>query len=636
MDLKGYLEAIRSPRHRVEPGGLFPHEIREAKVEEFMNLRQGYMIVKEYCLKFNQLAKYAPELLSDFRAWSLIIDCTILSQCPTLRTKQEKWARTSNSRSQSSMVGRPSYLTYAKYGTTHPDEYLTQAINPVAQPGHPVSLQGASSITSSGHCQNWFYDFPSHQEHKSSPDVVTIMLCAFHLNVFVLLNPGSNISYVTPLIAVNFELYKVTIKNKYPIPRIDDLFDQVQGAGIHMDLQKNNAVKHWPRPITPSNIRSFLGLTGYYRRFVKGFSSIVAPLTKLTQKKVKFIWLDKCEKSFQELKDRLTSAPVLSLPKGLDGFMVYYDTSRVGLGYFKGSWDDYLPFIEFAYNNSYYVSIQMALFEALYRRRYRSPIGWLEVGEVTLIRIDSVLKVMEKVQLIRERLKTAQCLQKLYTDVRRRELRFEVDDWVFLKVLVLVSSSIIDHDITSCISIFGDFMGEWLNTPRGWKWRSFTKVTLPIAIYRNSSYGELVTSVKQSGDLDCASSNMVISYLIHLREKVDPTIINNDERVSLYMMDVDADGFRPILRINIVDRSFKGPMNLSLYPPRCQTVDNDLNNYKSDGDHPMNMEDDCVHIEEVSSDSQDVEKDCRTRSQPVYFFSNGTNFYYDQTFADKK
>ncbi|PHT81926.1 hypothetical protein T459_14941 [Capsicum annuum] len=148
-------------------------------------------------------------------------------------------------------------------------------------------------------------------------------------------------------------------------------------------------------------------------------------------------------------------------------------------------------------------------------------------------------------------------------------------------------------------------MGEWLNTPRGWKWRSFTKVTLPIAIYRNSSYGELVTSVKQSGDLDCASSNMVISYLIHLREKVNPTIINNDERVSLYMMDVDADGFRPILRINIVDRSFKGPMNLSLYPPRCQTVDNDLNNYKSDGDHPMNMEDDCVHIEEVSSDSQD-------------------------------
>ncbi|PHT48472.1 hypothetical protein CQW23_12680 [Capsicum baccatum] len=166
------------------------------------------------------------------------------------------------------------------------------------------------------------------------------------------------------------------------------------------------------------------------------------------------------------------------------------------------------------------------------------------------------------------------------------------------------------------VLVASDFMGEWLNTPRGWKWRSFTKVTLPIAIYRNSSYGELVASVKQSGDLDYASSNMVISYLMHLREKVNPMIINNDARVSLYMMDVDADGFRPILRINVVDRSFKGLMNSSSSPPRCQTVDNDLNDYKSDGDHPMNMEDDCVHIEEVSLDSQDVEEDCRTGSQP--------------------
>ncbi|PHU18031.1 hypothetical protein BC332_13726 [Capsicum chinense] len=114
-------------------------------------------------------------------------------------------------------------------------------------------------------------------------------------------------------------------------------------------------------------------------------------------------------------------------------------------------------------------------------------------------------------------------------------------------------------------------MGEWLNTPRGWKWRSFTKVTLPIAVYHNSLYDELVASVKHSGDLDCASSNMVISYLMHLRKKVNPMIINNDARVSLYMIDVDADDFRPILRINIVDRSFKGPMNSSLYPPRCQT-----------------------------------------------------------------
>ncbi|PHU28651.1 hypothetical protein BC332_00744 [Capsicum chinense] len=141
--------------------------------------------------------------------------------------------------------------------------------------------------------------------------------------------------------------------------------------------------------------------------------------------------------------------------------------------------------------------------------------------------------------------------------------------------------------VTEFVLVADDFMGEWLNTPRGWKWRSFTKVALSIAVRRNSLYDELVASVKQSGDLDCASSNVVISYLMHSREKVNPTIINNDARVSLYMMDVDADDFRPILRINIVDRSFEGPMNLSPSPARCRTFDNDLNDYESDDDHPI-------------------------------------------------
>ena len=101
---------------------------------------------------------------------------------------------------------------------------------------------------------------------------------------------------------------------------------------------------------------------------------------------------------------------------------------------FNGSWDDHLPLIEFAYNNSYHSSIQMAPYEALYGRRCRSPMGCFEVGEATLIGRDSVLYAMEKVQLIRDRLKKAQSHQKSYADVRRRELEFQVDDWVFIKV----------------------------------------------------------------------------------------------------------------------------------------------------------------------------------------------------------
>ncbi|KAH0650287.1 hypothetical protein KY284_030199 [Solanum tuberosum] len=101
---------------------------------------------------------------------------------------------------------------------------------------------------------------------------------------------------------------------------------------------------------------------------------------------------------------------------------------------FKGSWDDHLPLIEFAYNNNYHSSIQMAYYKALYRRICRSPVVLLKVGEAALIGPDSVHDAMEKVQKIRDRLKTAQSRQKSYADVRRRELEFQVDDWVFLKV----------------------------------------------------------------------------------------------------------------------------------------------------------------------------------------------------------
>ena len=78
--------------------------------------------------------------------------------------------------------------------------------------------------------------------------------------------------------------------------------------------------------------KEFLGFDWYYRKFVEGFSSISSHLTKLTQKTVKFQWYEACEKIFQELKTKLTTAPVLTLPEGNQGFVVYCNESRVGLG----------------------------------------------------------------------------------------------------------------------------------------------------------------------------------------------------------------------------------------------------------------------------------------------------------------
>ena len=84
--------------------------------------------------------------------------------------------------------------------------------------------------------------------------------------------------------------------------------------------------------LPPTDIRTFLGLDGYYRRFVEVFSFIAAPLTALTKKKAKFECTDTCEKSFQELKDKLTSAPMLTFSKCSENYIVYCDASRVGLG----------------------------------------------------------------------------------------------------------------------------------------------------------------------------------------------------------------------------------------------------------------------------------------------------------------
>jgi hypothetical protein len=88
----------------------------------------------------------------------------------------------------------------------------------------------------------------------------------------------------------------------------------------------------WERLTSVIEIRSFLGLAGYYQRFIEGFSLIATPLTQLTRKNKKWVWSEECEKSFQELKRRLTTALVLTLPLGTEGFVVYSDASGKGLG----------------------------------------------------------------------------------------------------------------------------------------------------------------------------------------------------------------------------------------------------------------------------------------------------------------
>ncbi|GJX61413.1 putative reverse transcriptase domain-containing protein [Tanacetum coccineum] len=106
----------------------------------------------------------------------------------------------------------------------------------------------------------------------------------------------------------------------------------IDSEGIHDDPSKIESIKDWVSPKTPTEIRQFLGLAGYYRRFIKGFYKIAKLMMKLTQKSVKFDWGEKEEAAFQTLKQKLCSAPILALPKGSENFVFYCDASHKGLG----------------------------------------------------------------------------------------------------------------------------------------------------------------------------------------------------------------------------------------------------------------------------------------------------------------
>ncbi|GJR36312.1 putative reverse transcriptase domain-containing protein [Tanacetum coccineum] len=128
------------------------------------------------------------------------------------------------------------------------------------------------------------------------------------------------------------KLYAKFSKCDFWLSKVQFLGHVIDSEGIHVDPAKVESIKGWESPKTPTEIHQFLGLAGYYPRFIKGFSEIAKPMTKLTQKSVKFNWGEKEETAFQTLKQKLCSAPILALPEGSENFVVYCDASHKGLG----------------------------------------------------------------------------------------------------------------------------------------------------------------------------------------------------------------------------------------------------------------------------------------------------------------
>ncbi|GKF76000.1 putative reverse transcriptase domain-containing protein [Tanacetum coccineum] len=123
-------------------------------------------------------------------------------------------------------------------------------------------------------------------------------------------------------------LYAKFSKCEFWLKEVQFLGHVVNHDGIHVDPSKAESIKNRKTPESPTEIRSFLGLAGYYQRFIKNFSKIAKPLTLLTQKNKAYVWGDKQDEAFQILKEKLCNAPVLALRDGPDDFVVYCDASK--------------------------------------------------------------------------------------------------------------------------------------------------------------------------------------------------------------------------------------------------------------------------------------------------------------------
>ena len=128
------------------------------------------------------------------------------------------------------------------------------------------------------------------------------------------------------------QLYAKFSKCEFWLIEVKFLGHVMSTSNVSINPEKVKAVMSWERPKSVFEIRCFMGLEGYYRRFIEDFSQLVSHMMRLTQNEVKFEWNDSCEKEFQELKRRLTSAPIMIVLEMGQRYIVYYDAFKDGLG----------------------------------------------------------------------------------------------------------------------------------------------------------------------------------------------------------------------------------------------------------------------------------------------------------------
>ncbi|CAJ2645709.1 unnamed protein product [Trifolium pratense] len=341
----------------------FPADIRNKKVVEFMELKQGNMSVAEYSVKFEELCAFSPhyntvdaeeakcvKFESEVKVEELPVVCEFPDVFP------EDVSDVPPKREVEFTIDLLNKVTIKnKYPLPRIDDLMDQLVG--ACVFSKIDLRSGYHqirVKTEDIPKTAFRTRYGHYEYSVMPFGVTnapgvfmeYMNRIFHsfLDKFVVVFIDDILVYskseeehrehlrIVLQILKEKKLYAKLSKCDFWLKEVSFLGHVISSGGIAVDPAKVDAVLQWGTPESVSEIRSFLGLAGYYRRFIEGFSKLALPLTQLTRKDQAFVWDVKCEESFQELKKRLTTAPVLILPDAKESFVVYCDASKMGLG----------------------------------------------------------------------------------------------------------------------------------------------------------------------------------------------------------------------------------------------------------------------------------------------------------------
>ncbi|GKV48180.1 hypothetical protein SLEP1_g55007, partial [Rubroshorea leprosula] len=356
-----------------------PESDRHEMQQRFHTLDQGDKTVKEYEKEFNRLLKFAPlttqkdeesrrlkflyglnpHILSEVQKFEVSTYSATLNKAKVIEqghkvikaaegsssgTKKQKWSGPQGGRS----FGNQSFTSDKRQYTGYSGGAQVFSKIDLRSGYHQLKIKEGDIPKSAfrtryGHYEFLVMPFGLTNAPAAFMDLMNRVFKAY-LDKFVvvfiddiLVYSRSNAEHEEHLRLVlqilrEKKLYAKLKKCEFWLDRVAFLGHVVSKDGISVDPDKVKAIVEWSQPTNVTEVRSFLGLAGYYRRFVEGFSHIAMPLTKLTQKEVKFEWNDECERSFQELKNQLVSAPILTIPDDSGGFTIYSDASKKGLG----------------------------------------------------------------------------------------------------------------------------------------------------------------------------------------------------------------------------------------------------------------------------------------------------------------